>query len=98
MHELWVLTLVLFSLKYFPRQEPKGGLVRLWSCYSDLIRFLLVTFQMEYILEESDPVEMHERLQSLPTNVTDAYCNIFERLSPNMRNFARRILGWVFHA
>jgi len=57
-----------------------------------------VTLQIEHILDECDPVEMHKRLHSLPTNVTAAFVNVFERLSPSTRNFARRILGWIFHA
>jgi hypothetical protein len=57
-----------------------------------------VTLQTEYMLEEYDPCEMTDRLGSLPSNVTDAYINVLERMTPKLRAFACRILGWILHA
>ena len=57
-----------------------------------------MTLQTEFILEESDLVEMNNHLQSLPRNPTAAYQNVLHRLPPKTAAFARRILGWIFYA
>jgi hypothetical protein len=62
------------------------------------VRFLLVTLQTDYILEAKDPLEINERLKSLPTDLTHAYRDALEQMSPRNRAFARRIYGWILHA
>jgi hypothetical protein len=58
----------------------------------------MVTLQTEYVLKEFNPIMMKKRLKSLPTTPTEAYRDTLERMSSSMRDFARQILGWIFHA
>jgi hypothetical protein len=62
------------------------------------LRFLLLKLQTEFVLEASDPVEITERLSSLPKDLTDAFEGVFQRMTIGDATFAYRILGWVFHA
>jgi len=65
--------------------------------YSILIdRFLLLTLQTDHVLATGDSREIKRRLQSLPTDLTEAYRDVFERMTEPA--FARRILGWILHA
>jgi len=65
--------------------------------YSILIdRFLLLTLQTDHVLGTSDSREIKRRLQSLPTDLTEAYREVFERMTEPA--FARRILGWILRA
>ena|SRR5277367_3268841 len=71
--------------------------IELFAILSEL-RFLLLKLQTEFVLEASDPVEIRERLNSLPKDLTEAYDAVFERITPGDAAFAYRILGWIFHA
>jgi hypothetical protein len=61
-------------------------------------RFLLVELQVQYVLEPKDPREILNRLNSLPTSPTKAYRGILERMEPDHRQFAYKILSWVLYA
>ena len=76
--------------------ERKHGKLNFYnvSCF----RFLLVTLQVQYVLEPRDSGEKRRRLSSLPKNPTDAYRGVIERMTPSDVKFARRILGWVLRA
>jgi len=65
--------------------------------YSILIdRFLLLTLQTDHVLGSGDSREIKRRLQRLPTDLTEAYRDVFERMTEPA--FARRILGWILRA
>jgi hypothetical protein len=54
--------------------------------------------QTEFVLEVSDPIEITERLNSLPKDLTEAYDAVLSRMTVGDATFAYRILGRVFHA
>ena len=59
---------------------------------------MLLKFQIDYVLSSSDPVQITDRLECLPEDLTSAYWSVFSRMIPGDATFAYRILGWVFHA
>jgi hypothetical protein len=62
------------------------------------IRFLLVNLQAEYVLEQSDPIQIRKRLKCLPKSPAEGYRTVLERLPPGTKGFAFRMMGWIFHA
>src|SRR5277367_2813421 len=73
-------------------------MVRSISIMFSRLRFLLVTLQVQYVLEPKDSGEKRRRLSSLPKSPTDAYRGVIDRMTLSDLKFARRILGWVLHA
>jgi hypothetical protein len=60
------------------------------------IRFLLARLQLDYLLEESDPFKIKLAITSLPLELTKAYEGVTKRMSTQQREFAFRILSWIF--
>jgi hypothetical protein len=58
----------------------------------------LLVYQADYVLDTSDPTEIHKRLHSLPKDLDSAYNAIFDRMNSGDLAFAYRILGWMVHA
>jgi hypothetical protein len=57
-----------------------------------------LVYHADYVLDTSDPTEIHKRLHSLPKDLDSAYHSIFDRMNPGDLAFAYRILGWIIHA
>lgn len=64
-------------------------------------RFLLAEFQLCYVLEQYEPREMEEALQSLPITLEDAYRDIMQRIEERgsgLRRLALKALFWILKA
>ena len=64
-----------------------------------LIRFLLVEFQLNYVLSRKEIREVEAALHALPMDMGGAYEEIFERASrEGATKLIYKILSWVFYA
>jgi hypothetical protein len=64
-------------------------------------RFLLVELQLKYVLSKLKPKKMKEALDSVPTELPNAYLETLERISrkgPDHLNLALEVLSWLFYA
>jgi hypothetical protein len=59
--------------------------------------FLLAKLQTDYVFATPDAPQRNRRLSSLPTTPTDPYLYVFQRMSHDQRQFARKILSWVYY-
>jgi hypothetical protein len=62
-------------------------------------RFLLAKLQTNYVLETPDAAERNRQLgQKFASEPTEAYGDLMNRMTPNQRAFALKILSWLFYA
>ena len=62
-------------------------------------RFLLVKFQLDYILEKPGPREAIKALNTLPKDIENAYKEVLDRIeNTNGKDIALKVLSWLFHA
>ena len=71
---------------------------KLATTLAELSRFYLAKLQIEHVLAVTDPLAIRGRLKTLPKNAPAAYQGILNRMTAGQREFARRILGWVYHS
>ena len=61
-------------------------------------RFLLVRYQLDRILREDDPQDALNTLENLPTDLSDAYAGIIERIQANNAlDLAFRVFSWLYY-
>ena len=62
-------------------------------------RFLLVKFQLDYILDKEEPRDAIEALGTLPKDMSAAYEEVLARIDKiKGKDTALKILSWLFHA
>src|ERR1700736_5462772 len=62
-------------------------------------RFLLVKFQLDYVIKKESPRAAIKALDSLPTDMNAAYIEVLDRIErANAQETALKILSWLFHA
>src|SRR6266496_3859723 len=62
-------------------------------------RFLLVKFQLDYILDFPEAQDAVEALESLPTDMESAYREIMKRIeNAKTKTLSLKVLSWVLHA
>lgn len=61
-------------------------------------RFLLAEFQLRYVLDQFEPIQMKEALDSLPTNFEEAYGRALQPMTEGQKRAAFRVMSWIFHA
>jgi hypothetical protein len=59
---------------------------------------MLVKLQLRHVLGRSDPREMKSALASLPTTLEDAYEFVMERMAKTQKEFAYKIVSWIFRS
>lgn len=67
---------------------------------SNANRFLLTEFQLNHVLCKNDPREAKNALESLPTDLGQAYRSIVDRINkiPENLDIAFRTLAWIFYS
>src|SRR5437762_3072287 len=69
------------------------------SFLTNINRFLLVKFQLDYILDKEKPRDAIKALDTLPTDMESAYQEVLIRIDKvKGTDTARQILSWLFHA
>jgi hypothetical protein len=69
-------------------------------CYSEC-RFLLASFQLQYVLSEIGKTHMEKALKTLPVNRIEAYEQVMTRITKSESHTSvtvARALTWLFHA
>jgi len=60
--------------------------------------FLLVRFQLDYVLGFAEPYDSIESLNTLPNDMETAYVEVLKRVEANRRPTVIKVLSWLFHA
>src|SRR6266496_6768147 len=69
------------------------------SFLTNINRFLLVKFQLNYILDKEKPRDAIKALDSLPADMESAYHEVLVRIENNKsKETALQTLSWLFHA
>src|SRR5271169_304032 len=67
--------------------------------YANINRFLLVKFQLDYILDKVNPRDAIKALQTLPVDMESAYHDVLDRIDKEKgKAMALEILSWLFYA
>ena len=62
-------------------------------------RFLLVKFQLDYILAKAEPRQAIKALNALPKDMAEAYIEVLARIEQtNGKEIAIKVLSWLFHS
>ena len=61
-------------------------------------RFLLVEFQLTFILTSREPRKRLEAVSHIPLDLADAYFDVIDRVKPSDKSLAFKVLSWLFHA
>src|SRR5436190_22698925 len=68
------------------------------SFLTNINRFLLVKFQLDYILDKEKPRDAIKALETLPTDMESAYHEVLLRIEKDKsKETALQILSWLFH-
>lgn len=73
------------------------------SCqiFVDDNRFQLVEFQLRYVLSKAEPRKIVAALESVPSDLPEAYENVFNRIERRGAEYCKlvlKILSWIFYA
>ena len=80
-------------------KESQLPLILLYTRESNIHRFLLVKFQLDYILDQEKPRDAIKALDTLPTDMETAYKEVLVRIDKTKgKDTALQILSWLFHA
>jgi len=60
--------------------------------------FLLVRFQLDYVLGFAEPYDSIEALTTLPNDMETAYVQVLKRIEANRKPTVMKVLSWLFHA
>jgi hypothetical protein len=67
--------------------------------FANKYRFLLAKFQLDYILNKETPREAIKALDTLPTDMVEAYREVLNRIDKIKGNrIAFQVLSWLFYA